>query len=357
MGEIKLVAIDLAKHSFHVRAINHAGKALVNRKVSRSELVEQICKVTPKHARIAMEACGSAHYWGRCFKGLGYEVALIAPQYVKPYVKSQKNDSADAEGIAEAASRASMRFVPVKSVEQQDIQCLHRVREQYTKMIIATTNEIRGLSAEYGEIIAQGKAALNKRLLELYDSSLITPRMKGVIRSLECNLRHLEKQHEEISAQIDEIACKLEVCKRLMSIPGVGELTATAIYAVAGHMNFNNGREMSAFLGLVPRQNSTGGKSKLGRISKRGDVYVRKLLVHGARSVLLNCHKRSDSYSTWAKRMRDTKGFTKGAVALANRNARIACALMNSDKEFIRDFTLPAQQAVKTTGAHQVIVH
>ncbi len=356
MSEIKLIAIDLAKSSFHVRGVNHAGKALINRKVYRGDLVEQICKVTPKHAVIAMEACGTAHHWGRTFEGLGYKVALIAPQFVKPYVKSQKNDSADAEGIAEAASRENMRLVPVKSLEQQDIQCMHRVREQYTKSITATTNEIRGLASEYGEIMAQGKAALNKRLPELYESKLLTPRMKSLLRGLEDHLRHLEKMHAELSTQIDEIASKLDVCKRLMTIPGFGALTATALYAVAGHMNFKNGREMSAFLGLVPRQNSTGGKTKLGRISKRGDVYMRKLLVHGARSVLQNCHKRSDDYSTWAKRIRDTKGFTKGAVALANRNARIACALMSSEQEFSRDFKLP-EKAAKTTGEQQVMVH
>jgi transposase len=342
MENINLVAIDLAKQSFQVRAINHNGRALFDRKVSREQLSKQILSL-PSGTRIAMEACGSAHYWGREFKAAGFKVDLIAPQYVKPFVKTQKNDSADAEGIAEAASRASMRFVPVKSLEQQDIQSIHRVRERYMKNRTALMNELRGLLLEYGIAIPQGFSALMRHLPLALESESVTESMKFLVRELHQELLDIEKRLSLVNKKIEAIAKSLEVCRQLMEVPGIGEITATALYASVGHMQFKNGRELAAFLGLVPRQRSSGGKQKLGRITKNGDVYVRKLLVHGARSVLLNAHRHKDRYSSWAKAIYETKGYTKGAVALANKNARIAWAIMSSGVPFDHDF---AQQAV-----------
>lgn len=339
MSKITLIAIDLAKQTFQVRGVNQTGKALFNKKVQREDLFEQI-KRFPNSAEIVMEACGSAHYWGRLFEEHGYKVKLIAPQYVKPFVKSQKNDDADAEGIAEAASRSSMRFVPVKSVHQQDIQSMHRVRERYVKTRTALMNELRGLLMEYGVVIPQGRSALGKRLGEVLEAASVTEVMKSLARELYTELLGLEKMLEQITKKISSLCESNDVCKRLVSIPGIAAISATALYAAVGHMKFKNGRELAAFLGLVPRQNSTGGKEKLGSISKRGDVYVRKLLVHGARSVLQRAHCRENKYSFWVKSMRDRKGYTKGAVAVANRNARIAWALMSSDTIFSYEHTV-----------------
>jgi len=285
-----------------------------------------------------MEACATSHYWGRRFQGAGYTVKLIAPQYVKPFVKTQKNDRNDAEGIAAAASRANMRFVPVKSIEQQDIQSLHRVRERYVGARTALMNELRGLLMEYGIVIPQGRAALGEQIPLALESELATEVIKSLTRELYDELIELERRISLTTKKIEALAATNEVCKRLMTIPGIAEISATAIYAAVAHMNFKNGRELAAFLGLVPRQNSTGGKEKLGRISKHGDIYVRKLLVHGARSVLKNAHRHTDRYSSWAMTMRDKKGYTKGAVAVANRNARIAWAIISSDASFKGDF-------------------
>lgn len=348
--KINLVAIDLAKNTFHVRGVNHAGQALFNGKVSRDRLLEQVCKFPPG-ARIAMEACGTSHYWGREFQKVGYEVVLIAPQYVKPFVKTQKNDSADAEGIAEAASRATMRFVPVKSVEQQDIQALHRVRERYVKARTALMNELRGLLGEYGVLIAAGRAALGKQIPLVLESGSVTETMKMLAREMYQELRELELRLEQLTKQIESVAAQSDICRRLMTIPGVAEITATALYSSLAHMNFKNGRELAAFVGLVPRQRSTGGKERLGRITKHGDKYLRKLLVHGARSVLLNAHRRNSRYHSWAKAMRETKGYAKGSVAVANRNARVVWAIMSSDASFEPDF-LPTTQAV-----HHAVMH
>lgn len=347
MSNINLIAIDLAKSSFQVRAVTHTGKAIFNQKVWREKLMEKIVSF-PKEARIAMEACGTSHYWGRCFQEAGYEVVLIAPQYVKPFVKSQKNDDTDAQGIAEAASRASMRFVPVKSIEQQDIQSMHRVRERYIKGRTALMNELRGLLMEYGVVIPQGRAALGKQIHLVFESTTVTSRMNSLARELWDELLELETRLNKLTKQIETIAKEKDVCKRLMTIPGIGEITASALYAALAHMKFKNGRELSAFLGLVPRQSSTGGKEKLGRITKNGDKYIRKLLVHGARSVLQRAHLHKDRYSSWVMTMRITKGYTKGAVAVANRNARIAWAIMSSDASFKHDFT-PALQQHGTT--------
>jgi len=347
---INLVAIDLAKSTFHVRGVNHVGKALFNAKVSRERLLEQVCKF-PAGARIAMEACGSSHYWGREFQKAGYEVVLIAPQYVKPFVKTQKNDSADAEGIAEAASRSTMRFVPVKSVEQQDTQAMHRVRERYIRTRTALMNELRGLLGEYGVVIAAGRAALTRQVPVALESAAVTETMKALVREMYQELTELELRLEQLTKQIETVAAKSDTCRRLMTIPGVAEITATALYSSLAHMKFKNGRELAAFLGLIPRQRSSGGKERLGRITKHGDKYLRKLLVHGARSVLLNAHRHSNRYNSWAKTMRETKGYAKGAVAVANRNARIVWAIMSSDASFEPDF-IPTTRAV-----HHGVMH
>lgn len=350
MENINIVGIDLAKSSFQVRGANHKGKTLFNRKVSREGLMETAMKF-PKGAIIAMEACATSHYWGRRFEEAGFKVKLIAPQYVKPFVKSQKNDSADAQGIIEAASRAEMRTVPVKSIEQQDIQSMHRIRERHVRDRTSLMNELRGLLMEYGVVIPKGRSALGKHVALVLESNILTEVMKILTRELYQELLVLEERLEKLSKGIEAIAKSSDFCKRVMTIPGIGEITSTALYSAVGHMKFKNGRQLAAFLGLVPRQNSTGGKSILGRITKKGDLYVRKLLVHGARSVLKNVDRREDRYSTWAKKMRDNKGYTKGSVAVANRNARLVWAMMRSDASFDGNFIPPSKKH------HQIMVH
>lgn len=346
MSEINLIAIDLAKNTFHLRAVTHTGKALINRKIFRTELMKEV-ESFPKSASIAMEACATSHYWGRRFEQAGYKVRLIAAQHVKPFVRKQKNDRNDAEGIAEAASRESMRFVPIKSVAQQDVQSIHRVRERYLKTRTALMNELRGLLMEYGIAIPKGRAPLGEAIPLIPDNPHVSAVMKELTQELWLELLEIEKRLNTITKRIEAQVNSNDICKRLMSIPGIAEIGASALFAAVGHMNFKNGRELAAFLGLVPRQNSTGGKERLGRISKNGDRYIRKLLVHGARSVLYNAHRREDRYSSWAKVIRDKKGYTKGAVAVANRNARIAWAIMSSDSVFRYDFN-PATQSART---------
>ena len=345
MENISVLAIDLAKQTFQIRGVSGSGRALFDRKVPRERLKGEVLKL-PAGTRIAMESCATAHYWGREFIAAGYRVDLIAPQYVKPFVKTQKNDSADAEGIAEAASRDNMRFIPVKPLAQQDIQSVHRVRERYVKNRTALMNELRGLLMEYGVAIPQGIAALTRELPKVLESGTITEPVRFLVRELRQELEEVEERLLRITQRIKEFARTNEICRRLMEIPGIGEITATALYAAVAHMRFRNGRELAAFLGLIPRQKSSGGKQKLGRITKNGDKYVRKLLVHGARSVLRTAHHHQDRYSFWAKTLRDTKGYAKGAVALANKNARIAWAIMSSDASFDHQFVQAPQQVV-----------
>ena len=350
MTIITTVAIDLAKNVFQVRGMNHAWKATYNRKVRREELMEVILSF-PKNARIVMEACGTSNYWGRRFEEAGYKANLIPAQYVKPYVKSQKNDVADAEAIGEAASRPNMRFLPIKPIEQQDIQSIHRVRERYVTGRTALMNELRGLLLEYGFIIPKGRAALGKLVPLALESESVTEVMRSLTRELYQELIELEERIDKITKQLEAFANSNDKCKRIMTIPGIAEITATAIYALVGHMNFKNGRELAAFLGLVPRQSSSGGKEKLGHITKHGDKYVRKLLVHGGRSVLRNAHRHDDRYNSWAKMIRDKKGYSKGSVAVANRNARAVWAIMSSDVSFDCNFD------PKTKAQHSTMVH
>lgn len=336
MDNISLIGIDIAKNVFHVRGVNHTGRALYDKKVSREDLLEKVSRCSSR-ATIAMEACGSSHYWGREFKKLGYEVKLIAPKLVKPYVKSHKNDKADAEAIVEAASRSSMRFVAVKTEEQQSIQSIHRVRSRLIKNRTQTSNELRSLLSEFGLIMGKGKFNFRKTIALLLGGEYlnIPITLINIARDLNHEFDQLDKRIKEYDKYLKNICKENEPCRQLLTIPGVGTVTATALFASFGKASqFKNGRAMAASLGLVPNQNSTGGVSRLGRISKRGDSYIRYLLVHGARSVLRTSHKHSDSYNLWATSLRDAKGFNKASIALANRNARIAWAILSKGTSF-----------------------
>ena len=336
MDNISLIGIDIAKNVFHVRGVNHCGRALFNKKVSREDLLGKVMNCSSK-ATIAMEACSSSHYWGREFSKLGYDVKLIAPKFVKPFVKSHKNDKADAEAIVEAASRSSMRFVAVKTEEQQSIQSIHRVRSRLIKNRTQTTNELRSLLAEFGLIMGKGKSNFKKTVALLLGGEFpnIPSTLNGIARDLNDEFDQLDKRIKQYDKDLKNICKANERCCQLLTIPGIGIITATALFASFGNgSQFKNGRAMSASLGLIPNQNSSGGVSRLGRISKRGDSYIRYLLVHGARSVLRTSHKHSDSYNLWATTLRDAKGFNKASVALANRNARISWAILSKGVSF-----------------------
>jgi transposase len=331
-SEIKFVGIDLAKRSFHLYAADGAGRSVLSRKLTRARLSAVVAQLPA--CTIAMEACGSAHHWARLFRTFGHEVRLIAPQFVKPYVKSNKNDAADAEAICEAAQRPSMRFVAVKSVEQQDIQAIHRMRSLAVERRTAQINQIRGLLLEYGIEIAQGRAAIQRRLPEILEDADngLSARFRAELSGLAEELRHLNERVTHYDEQIEQIAQGDAQARALMTIPGVGAKGATALLAAVGDdpRLLKNGRGLAAWLGLVPRQHATGGRERLLGISKRGDVYLRNLLIHGARAVLRCVERKEDPTSRWATALKARRHTNVAVVAMANKIARIAYAVMRT---------------------------
>jgi transposase len=274
---------------------------------------------------------------GRQFQALGHTVKLMSPQFVKPYVKSNKNDSNDAEAICEAVTRPSMRFVAIKTVEQQDIQALHRIRSGFVQRRTALTNQIRGLLNEYGIIIPQGITQLPKYFPGIIENAenALTVLSRTFFTELYEQFITIDKQIKGYTRQLEQLAKNSDVCQRLMKVPGVGALTATALIAAVNQgKEFKKGREMAAWLGLVPRQHSTGGKSKLLGISKRGDTYLRTLLLHGARSVIRHVEKQQRFKSSWVYGVIERRGKNKASVALANKNARILWALLSKEVEY-----------------------
>jgi len=337
--KITTIGIDLAKNVFQAHGVNEHGKTEKKKQLKRGQVAEFFANLPP--CLIGMEACGSAHYWARKLEGFGHTVKLIAPQFVKPYVKTNKNDAADAEAICEAVARPNMRFVPIKNVEQQAVLSLHRVRQGFVKARTAQANQIRGLLGEFGILIPQGITNIAKRVPELIEdaSNDLPGSFRLLVQRLMDHLNELDKQLDELEAQIkawhreSAASCKLE------KIPGIGPITASALVASIGNAkNFDDGRQLAAWLGLVPKQHSTGGKSKLLGISKRGDSYLRTLLIHGARSVILSASKKLDK-SRWLRKLMERRNPNVAAVALANKNARIVWALLANEREFRSDYT------------------
>jgi transposase len=333
---IKFVGIDLAKRSFHLYAVDGEGRAVLSRKLTRSRLSAVVAQLPA--CTIAMEACGSAHHWARVFRTFGHEVRLIAPQFVKPYVKSNKNDAADAEAICEAAQRPGMRFVAVKTVEQQDIQAIHRMRSLAVQQRTAQINQIRGLLLEYGLEVAQGRAAIQRRLPEILEDADngLSERFRAEVHELAEELRHLNERVAHYDEQIEQIARGDAQARALMTIPGLGAKGATALLAAVGEdpQLLKNGRGLAAWLGLVPRQHSTGGRERLLGISKRGDVYLRNLLIHGARAVLRCIERKEDPTSRWATALKARRHTNVAVVAMANKIARIAYAVIVTGKPY-----------------------
>jgi len=329
MKDIKTLGIDLAKTIFQLHGIDKKGKCVLKRRVTRGKLLNVISQLPP--CLIGMEACGSAHYWAREFQALGHQVKLMAPQFVKPYVKSNKNDRNDAEGICEAVSRPNMRFVPIKTREQQDMLLVHRARELAVKHRTALSNQIRGLLAEYG--ITMPKGYIGKYMATILSDAFeqLTESACVIFNSLYEQYRQLDEQVESYDKMIQQQATKDKRCQALLDIEGVGPVIATVMVATIGDgHDFKKGREVSAWLGIVPKQHSSGNKERLGGISKRGDSYIRKTLIQGAKAVVYRCDQKTDRRSLWLKDKKDRCGLNKAAVALANKNVRIIWAMLST---------------------------
>jgi transposase len=326
---ITTVGIDLAKNIFHLVGTDITGKIVWRKRLTRHALVPFLAQLPP--VTIGMEACGGAHYWARQFHQQGHTVKLMAPQFVKPYVKSNKNDMRDAEAIAEAVTRPTMRFVPIQDVDQQDIQALHRVRERLIGERTALINEVHGLMNEYGIVLPKGVAKFRQAVVEKLESEKdkLTTLSQELFWKLVKEFAALEDQIAFYQEKLETLATTHPECQRLMTIPGIGPITATALIAAVGDVRvFKNGRQFAAWLGLVPKQHSTGGQSHLLGISKRGDSYLRKLLIHGARATLRWVKLQTDRRSQWIRGLLARRGWNRTAVAVANKNARIVWALL-----------------------------
>ena len=337
MAEIATVGLDLAKNWFQVHGADARGRPVLRKKLARSKVLEFFANLPP--CLVGMEACGSAHHWARELIKLGHEVRLMPPQYVKPYVKTNKHDAADAEAICEAVTRPSMRFVPVKSIEQQTLAQLHRIRRLLVKQKIMHVNALRGHLAELGIVRGQGQGKVGElvRLIEAASDDGIPAKMRQQLRHLVELLRDLRQRLAELDRELGELARANPAARRLATIPGVGPVTATALVVVIGDIGrFRSGRHLAAYLGLVPEQHASGGKQRLGTISKRGDTYLRTLLAHGARALVRVMRSRPGPSPDWIGRLLQRRPVNVAVMAQANRTARIAWALLTRGEDYRR---------------------
>ncbi len=338
MQDIKTVGIDLAKNVFYIHGVNERGKTVLKKKLKRAQILPFFANLKP--CLIGMESGAGAHYWAREFIKQGHDARIMAAQFVKPYVKNDKTDANDAEAICEAVLRPNMRFVGVKAIAQQDIQSVHRIRQRLVGARRALACEIRGLLGEYGLVIPTGIRKIPKELPGILadDDNQLTSFTRILLQDLLTELSFLTEKINKYNKYISLICKNDEIAQKLTTIPGVGELAATAIIAsVSDPKLFKNGREFAAYLGLVPKQRSSGGKMTYLGISKRGDKYIRTLLIHGARVLVAYADKpdiRRVDRSDWINKVKDRRGYCKAAVALANKTARIAWAVMDKNEVY-----------------------
>jgi len=340
MNKLSRVGIDLAKNVFQLHGVDRHGESAWRRRSTRDKWLKVLLDKVEPGCVIGMEACTGAHHWARHLQARGFTVKLIAPQFVKPYVKSNKNDANDAEAICEAMSRPNMRYVAVKTIEQQDVQAAHRIRSELIGQRTAKANQIRGLVAEYGLVAPQQMARLRAAMpawLEDAENGL-TNRFRWLLSGLWDDLQTLDRRIAALDDEIEGIAQSDPVAKRLQQLRGVGPLIATALVAAVGNAEqFANGRQMAASLGLTPRQHSSGGKDRLLGISKRGDAYLRSILIHGARSVIRTAKHKDDRLSQWVTSLAARRHPNVAAAAFANKTVRIAWAMLRRGTDYQAD--------------------
>lgn len=333
MLHVTRIGIDLAKQVFQVHGVDERGHTVLRRRLTRSQVQAVLTQLPP--CVVGLEACGSAHYWARELRALGHDVRLMAPQFVRPYRKNDKNDGNDAEAICEAVGRPQMRFVPVKDVGQQAVLTVHRARQLLIAERTALVNQSRGLLAEFGLIVPAGIGALRRLWPSLLEAPAVPALAREVFTDLADRLRTVDERIAVYDRRVEAVARQTEPAHRLLQAPGIGPVTATAMVATVGNAHaFKNGRQFAAWLGLVPRQHSSGGTRRLGRITKRGDVYLRTLLIHGARAVMRQLARRTDATSRWVTALQARRGFNKAVVALAAKHARIVWALLATGRTY-----------------------
>ena len=344
--KITTIGIDLAKSLLQVHGVDEHGKVVLRKQLKRKDVLSFFANLEP--CLIGMEACGSAHYWARKLAELGHTVRLMAPQFVKPYVKTNKSDRNDAGAICEAVGRPNMRFVPVKTAPMQAVLAVHRARQGFVKARTAQGNQIRGLLAEFGIVIPKGIGHIAKRLPEILEDgdNGLTAMMRELLQRLGDNLKEMDRQVGELERQIMLWHRDNESSRKLEAIAGIGPLTASAFVATVGDAkSFKNARQVPAWLGMVPRHEGTGGHVKMGRISKRGDVYLRTLLIHGARAVITHIEHKPDHADEWLKKLLARRNKNVAAVALAAKNARTAWALLAHERSYQHDYVATRKAA------------
>ena len=327
--KVTRIGLDIAKQIFELHGVDSHGRAVLRKTLKRERVLEFFAQLEP--CEVALEACGGAHYWHRELSKLGHAVRLLPANKVKPYLDGNKNNAHDAAAICEASSRPRMRFVEPKTVAQQDLQALHRVREVAVHHCTLLANHIRGLLLEYGITVARGYPALHRALPELlgHDQQRLSSLLKQLLTQQWRMLKLHQRQVQTYDCRIKRIALREASCSALLKIEGIGPITATALVAAAGKGHqFKNGRHFSAYLGLVPGHSNTGNKTVMLPISKRGNRYLRTLLIHGARSALYAARNKDNPRSLWLQRLRARRGYNITAGALANKNARIAWAVL-----------------------------
>jgi transposase len=333
--EIKVIGLDIGKTWFHLVGCNRAGKPVARQKYNRVQLMHFLSNTPP--CLIGMEACPGSQHLARAMQRLGHEARRIAPKFIKAYLKSQKNDFNDAEAIAEAVSRPTMRFVAVKSNEQLDVQALHRLRDRLVRQRTAMINQIRAFLIEYGLPVKEGRAALQRdlpRILENADNGL-SDRMRQLVSRMREHWKSLDESIDQCTRDLEILARRSDLCRRLETVPGIGPLGASALVAAVGNgAAFARGRDLAAWLGLVPRQNSTGGKTMLSSMTKRGNPYVRKLLIHGARSLVRHLNREHHELGLWITQLEQRSHKNVVAVAVANKIARIAWAVLAKNQVY-----------------------
>lgn len=335
MAKVTTIGLDLAKRVFQVHGADGDGRPVLRKKLGRANLIPFFADLPP--CLIGMEACASAHHWARELQALGHEVRLIPPQYVHPFVKTNKNDAADAEAISEAVTRPTMRFAAAKSAEQQSVLMLHRARELLVRQRTMVINALRGHCAEFGIVVAQGAPKVEEliAIIEDSDDKRLPSLAREALGALVEQLRSAQGRIKALEARLTAWHRSSEASRRLAAIPGVGVITATALVAtICDAAQFRSGRQLSAWLGLVPRQHSSGGKERLGRISKHGDGYIRRLLVHGARTVLRWRRAKPGAGPGWTDRLLARRPTNVVLVAMANKTARVVWAMLSRGETF-----------------------